>query len=104
MSTKAKDSKPAKKVTATGQKPKGAAAPMPDDQIQQVAADAKADIAPAAERAWDKTKDVTEKAWDKTKDVTEKAWDKTKDATEKAWDKTKDVAEDAREKIDDMRH
>lgn len=100
MSTKGKDSQPTKKAPTPGQKPRVAPRPN-DDQIKQVAAEAKADVPPAAERAWDKAKDVTEEAWNKTKDVTDKAWDKTKDLAEKARDKTKDVAEDIKDKARD---
>jgi hypothetical protein len=40
-------------------------------------------------------------AAEKAGEFAEKAWDKTKDVSAKAWDKTKDVAGDVKDKVDE---
>ncbi len=62
---------------------------------------AKEKAAPAAEKAWEKTKEVAGEVKEKAAPVAEKAWEKTKEVSEKAWEKTKDVAEDVKENGED---
>mgnify|MGYP001031656538 CR=1 FL=1 len=64
---------------------------------------AKEKAAPAAEKAWEKTKEVAGEVKEKAAPVAEKAWEKTKEVSEKAWEKTKDVAEDVKEKIEERK-